>query len=136
MPAPFTTHGTISCVIYTSIHISISFQGVADHPDYRITFYMDSKAMINVLAPKYGVVDVGCESPGLCSAGMGSGLGPTGTLLLTCPSTRHIGQAARCHLGQAERGAFRRGGQPQLKRTTRRIVPSPFLIHTISPPTP
>lgn len=32
--------------------------GVADNPNYKIAFYMDYLAMISVVSPKYGLVDV------------------------------------------------------------------------------
>lgn len=32
--------------------------GVASHPAYKISFYLDYEAMISVHTPKYGVVEV------------------------------------------------------------------------------
>ena len=32
--------------------------GCDRHPDYKLTFYLDSKAMISIHSPKYGVIEV------------------------------------------------------------------------------
>ncbi|XP_011497075.1 PREDICTED: ubiquitin-like domain-containing CTD phosphatase 1 [Ceratosolen solmsi marchali] len=40
------------------INEKMKLLGVSNHPDYKISFYLDSLAMISVYTPKYGVVDV------------------------------------------------------------------------------
>jgi len=32
--------------------------GVSSHNDYKIAFYLDSLAMISIVTPKYGIVQV------------------------------------------------------------------------------
>jgi len=32
--------------------------GVSSHSDYKIAFYLDSLAMISIVTPKYGIVQV------------------------------------------------------------------------------
>lgn len=36
--------------------------GCANHPDYKIFFYMDQLAMISIQTPKYGLVNVSNKS--------------------------------------------------------------------------
>lgn len=40
--------------------------GVTNNPNYKITFMLDSAAMITVHTPKRGVVEVGTASQELC----------------------------------------------------------------------
>ena len=47
--------------LLSNIHSTISLKelGILDNPNFKICFLLDSGAMITVLSPKYGLIEVG-----------------------------------------------------------------------------
>ena len=45
----------------SNVHSTISLKelGILDNPNFKICFLLDSGAMITVLSPKYGLIEVG-----------------------------------------------------------------------------